>query len=120
MTCNFLQYSVCTVDQDTINFSIIACSALDHILFVVFFQYTPAIDIWSIGCIFAELLTGKPLFPGKNVVHQLDLMTDLLGTPSAEAIARVCSMLILSSWCGYNYFKFISTLFHLGLYAFSC
>ncbi|XVF64988.1 hypothetical protein PTKIN_Ptkin09bG0210800 [Pterospermum kingtungense] len=54
-----------------------------------FSKYTPAIDIWSIGCIFAELLTGKPLFPGKNVVHQLDLMTDLLGTPSAEAIARV-------------------------------
>lgn len=54
------------------------------------FQYTPAIDIWSIGCIFAELLTGKPLFPGKNVVHQLDLMTDFLGTPSPEAIARVC------------------------------
>ncbi|QHN84828.1 Mitogen-activated protein kinase [Arachis hypogaea] len=36
-----------------------------------------------------ELLIGKPLFPGKNVVHQLDLMTDLLGTPSLEAIARV-------------------------------
>ncbi|XXG83418.1 hypothetical protein AAC387_Pa10g1177 [Persea americana] len=54
-----------------------------------FSKYTPAIDIWSIGCIFSELLTGKPLFPGKNVVHQLDLMTDLLGTPSAEAIARV-------------------------------
>ncbi|KAI4378889.1 hypothetical protein MLD38_016311 [Melastoma candidum] len=54
-----------------------------------FSKYTPAIDIWSIGCIFAELLTGKPLFPGKNVVHQLDLITDLLGTPSAEAIARV-------------------------------
>ncbi|ERN12388.1 mitogen-activated protein kinase 15 [Amborella trichopoda] len=54
-----------------------------------FSKYTPAIDIWSIGCIFAEILTGKPLFPGKNVVHQLDIMTDLLGTPSAEAIARV-------------------------------
>ncbi|XP_048136117.1 mitogen-activated protein kinase 15 isoform X1 [Rhodamnia argentea] len=54
-----------------------------------FSKYTPAIDIWSIGCIFAELLTGKPLFPGKNVVHQLDLITELLGTPSAEAIARV-------------------------------
>ncbi|XP_038720187.1 mitogen-activated protein kinase 16-like isoform X1 [Tripterygium wilfordii] len=54
-----------------------------------FSKYTPAIDIWSIGCIFAELLTGKPLFPGKNVVHQLDLMTELLGTPSSEAIARV-------------------------------
>ncbi|KAE9609568.1 putative mitogen-activated protein kinase CMGC-MAPK family [Lupinus albus] len=54
-----------------------------------FSKYTPAIDIWSIGCIFAELLTGKPLFPGKNVVHQLDIMTDFLGTPSQEAIARI-------------------------------
>ncbi|GAA0143596.1 non-receptor serine/threonine protein kinase [Lithospermum erythrorhizon] len=54
-----------------------------------FSKYTPAIDIWSIGCIFSELLTGKPLFPGKNVVHQLDLMTDLLGTASPEAIARI-------------------------------
>ncbi|KAF9592975.1 hypothetical protein IFM89_019279 [Coptis chinensis] len=54
-----------------------------------FSKYTPAIDIWSIGCIFAEMLTGKPLFPGKNVVHQLDLMTDLLGTPSSESINRI-------------------------------
>ncbi|XP_047162087.1 mitogen-activated protein kinase 9-like [Vigna umbellata] len=54
-----------------------------------FSKYTPAIDIWSIGCIFAEMLTGKPLFPGKNVVHQLDLMTDLLGTPPPESIARI-------------------------------
>ncbi|KAK3442618.1 hypothetical protein EUGRSUZ_B02905 [Eucalyptus grandis] len=52
-------------------------------------KYTPAVDIWSIGCIFAEMLTGKPLFPGKNVVHQLDLITDLLGTPSYESIARI-------------------------------
>lgn len=54
-----------------------------------FSKYTPAIDIWSIGCIFAEMLSGKPLFPGKNVVHQLDLMTDLLGTPPPESIARI-------------------------------
>ncbi|GKC78127.1 protein kinase superfamily protein, partial [Tanacetum coccineum] len=31
----------------------------------------------------------RPLFPGKNVVHQLDIMTDLLGTPSSEALARI-------------------------------
>ncbi|KAK3165004.1 hypothetical protein QOZ80_1AG0027700 [Eleusine coracana subsp. coracana] len=54
-----------------------------------FSKYSPAIDIWSIGCIFAEILTGKPLFPGKNVVHQLDLMTDLLGTPSLDTISRI-------------------------------
>jgi serine/threonine protein kinase len=63
-----------------------------HLLFLL--QYTPAIDIWSIGCIFAEVLSGKPLFPGKNVVHQLDLMTDLLGTPSMDTISRVCDTLI--------------------------
>ncbi|GAB2284293.1 Mitogen-activated protein kinase 19 [Dionaea muscipula] len=54
-----------------------------------FSKYTPAIDIWSIGCIFAEVLTGKPLFPGKSVAHQLDLITDLLGTPSSDAISGV-------------------------------
>ncbi|KAG4177166.1 hypothetical protein ERO13_A11G289900v2 [Gossypium hirsutum] len=54
-----------------------------------FSKYTPAIDIWSIGCIFAEVLTGKPLFPGKSVVHQLELITDLVGTPSLETISGV-------------------------------
>ncbi|AEE29679.1 Protein kinase superfamily protein [Arabidopsis thaliana] len=54
-----------------------------------FSKYTPAIDIWSVGCIFAEMLLGKPLFPGKNVVHQLDLMTDFLGTPPPESISRI-------------------------------
>ncbi|GKC33245.1 mitogen-activated protein kinase 20, partial [Tanacetum coccineum] len=49
----------------------------------------PGTDIWSIGCIFAEPLTGKPLFPGRSVVHQLDLMTDLLGTPSADTMSWV-------------------------------
>ncbi|GLT31284.1 hypothetical protein SLA2020_060310 [Shorea laevis] len=52
-------------------------------------KYTPAVDIWSIGCIFAELLTGQPLFSGKNVVEQLELVTDLLGSPSAETISRI-------------------------------
>ncbi|KAJ1379010.1 Protein kinase domain [Sesbania bispinosa] len=52
-------------------------------------KYTPAIDMWSIGCIFAEVLIGKPLFPGKNVVHQLDLITDLLGTPPLDTISQV-------------------------------
>jgi len=52
-------------------------------------KYSPAIDIWSVGCIFAEVLLGKPLFPGRNVVHQLELITDLLGTPSPEVIAKV-------------------------------
>ncbi|GAX85705.1 hypothetical protein CEUSTIGMA_g13119.t1 [Chlamydomonas eustigma] len=54
-----------------------------------FAKYSPSIDIWSIGCIFAEVLLGRPLFPGKNVVHQLELITDLLGSPSPDIIAKV-------------------------------
>ena len=54
-----------------------------------FTKSTPAIDIWSIGCIFAEILNGKPIFPGKNVVNQLEIITDILGTPTLEQIAKV-------------------------------
>lgn len=60
-----------------------------YLFSLLFLQYTPAIDIWSVGCIFAEVLTGKPLFPGKSVVHQLDLITDLLGSPAFETVSGV-------------------------------
>nr|ABP02624.1 Protein kinase [Medicago truncatula] len=51
-------------------------------------RYTPGIDIWSIGCIFAEVLTGRPLFPRTNRKNQLDIMTDLLGTPPPESMVN--------------------------------
>lgn len=54
-------------------------------------EYTKAIDMWSVGCIFAELLGRKPLFPGKDYIHQLTLITDVIGTPSAEDIANIGS-----------------------------
>jgi serine/threonine protein kinase len=53
-------------------------------------RYSAAIDIWSAGCIFAELLNhGEPLFPGVNSFHQLELIVKLLGTPNEESIAKV-------------------------------
>ncbi|KAF5843433.1 kinase-like domain-containing protein [Dunaliella salina] len=51
--------------------------------------YTPQVDIWSIGCIFAEMLLRRPLFMGRDVVHQLQLITDVMGTPPPESIAKV-------------------------------
>ena len=54
-----------------------------------FARYQPTVDVWSLGCIFAELLMGKALFPGRNVVDQLKLITDILGTPPPEVIAKV-------------------------------
>lgn len=40
-------------------------------------EYTAAIDIWSVGCILGEIMTGQPLFPGKDYVHQLRLITEV-------------------------------------------
>uniref|UniRef100_A0A3Q3BM16 Mitogen-activated protein kinase 7 n=1 Tax=Haplochromis burtoni TaxID=8153 RepID=A0A3Q3BM16_HAPBU len=44
-------------------------------------HYSLAIDLWSVGCIFAEMLGRKQLFPGKHYVHQLQLILNVLGTP---------------------------------------
>ena len=48
-----------------------------------------AIDMWSFGCILAELFTGYPLFPGENEMEQLALMMELKGVPD-DAILSVC------------------------------
>uniref|UniRef100_A0A803M816 Protein kinase domain-containing protein n=1 Tax=Chenopodium quinoa TaxID=63459 RepID=A0A803M816_CHEQI len=45
-------------------------------------DYTASIDLWSVGCIFMELMNRRPLFPGKDHVHQMRLLTELLGTPT--------------------------------------
>lgn len=45
-------------------------------------SYTTSIDIWAIGCVMAELLLNKPLFPGDNTLSQLDHIFSLLGTPT--------------------------------------
>jgi len=42
-------------------------------------KYTSAIDIWSVGCIFAELLLGEPLFKGKSQIEQIDLIFRTMG-----------------------------------------
>ncbi len=49
-------------------------------------DYTTAIDIWSAGCVFAELLLGQPLFPGDSGVDQLVEIIKVLGTPTREEI----------------------------------
>ncbi|KAI8331951.1 mitogen-activated protein kinase HOG1 [Chlamydoabsidia padenii] len=54
-------------------------------------KYDVAVDIWSTGCIFAEMLEGKPLFPGKDHVHQFSIITELLGTPPDDVISTICS-----------------------------
>ena len=45
-------------------------------------MYDTSVDIWSIGCIFAEMILGIPMFLGKNENEQLDRIFNLLGTPN--------------------------------------
>ena len=45
-------------------------------------QYNTSIDIWSAGCIMAEMFTGRPLFPGTTNEDQLQKIFRLMGTPS--------------------------------------
>ncbi|KAF5792937.1 putative protein-serine/threonine kinase CMGC-CDK-PITSLRE family [Helianthus annuus] len=53
-------------------------------------NYSTAIDMWSVGCIMAELLSGKPLFDGNKEVEQIDKIFRTLGTPNE------------SIWSGYS------------------
>lgn len=45
-------------------------------------------DIWGFGCVLFELITKKPLFPGKDEVDQVNKINNILGTPNPEVIER--------------------------------
>jgi cell division cycle 2-like protein len=61
-------------------------------------EYGPAVDIWSCGCIFAELLSNKPLFRPTSEPHLLTLMCQLLGTPTDETWPGWSSLEIHQKW----------------------
>ncbi|XP_018323854.1 cyclin-dependent kinase-like 4 isoform X2 [Agrilus planipennis] len=46
--------------------------------------YGPAIDIWAVGCLFAEMMTGNALFPGESDIDQLYLIVKLIGRPCSK------------------------------------
>lgn len=47
-------------------------------------KYSTPVDIWSVGCIFAEIVTGRPLFPGSSDQDELLRIFKLLGTPNPQ------------------------------------
>ena len=49
-------------------------------------KYTAAIDVWSVGCILAELIIRKPLLPAASEEEQLNMITKLLGNPSPKLV----------------------------------
>uniref|UniRef100_I3LXI1 mitogen-activated protein kinase n=1 Tax=Ictidomys tridecemlineatus TaxID=43179 RepID=I3LXI1_ICTTR len=54
--------------------------------------YTKSIDIWSVGCILAEMLSNRPIFPGKHYLDQLNHILGILGSPSQEDLNCIINM----------------------------
>jgi len=58
--------------------------------------YTPAIDMWSFGCILFELFIGYPLFPGENEQEHMAMMMEVKGVPPRSVLAVSFIPLFLS------------------------
>ena len=52
--------------------------------------YGPGIDIWAVGCILYEFLTGFPLFAGKTTIDQINRIHRILGTPPHSVLSKMC------------------------------
>lgn len=51
---------------------------------LTFKQYSKAVDVWAVGCILAEMITRKPLFPGRDYHDQVERILKVLGTPMLD------------------------------------
>ncbi|XP_077937103.1 cyclin-dependent kinase 16 isoform X5 [Gasterosteus aculeatus] len=63
-------------------------------------NYSTHIDMWGVGCIFYEMTTGRPLFPGSTVEEELHFIFKLLGTPTENSWSGISSN---EQFVGHNY-----------------
>jgi mitogen-activated protein kinase 7 len=61
------------------------------IVYLLLFISDETVDVWSVGCILAELLGGRPFFKGRDYVDQLNQILHYLGTPVEETLSRIGS-----------------------------
>jgi len=54
-------------------------------------RYGKAVDMWSLGCIFGEMLGGKPVFPGTSTLNQLEKVCEVVGSPTEAEITAMDS-----------------------------
>ncbi|KAJ3235339.1 Mitogen-activated protein kinase [Chytriomyces hyalinus] len=68
-------------------------------------HYSKSLDIWSVGCILGELMTGKILFQGRDYIDQLQKVFEVIGTPPESALTPLCSARVvrhIRSWPHYS------------------
>ena len=54
-------------------------------------KYDDKFDIWSVGCIMAELIRLEVLFPGSNHLDQLHMIFNIFGTPDPATVRQICT-----------------------------
>ncbi|CAM9265556.1 unnamed protein product, partial [Ectocarpus sp. 13 AM-2016] len=54
-------------------------------------RYTKGVDIWAVGCILGEMLSGRPTFPGTSTMNQLEKIMESTGRPSPEDVQSIKS-----------------------------
>uniref|UniRef100_A0A671LQJ5 cyclin-dependent kinase n=1 Tax=Sinocyclocheilus anshuiensis TaxID=1608454 RepID=A0A671LQJ5_9TELE len=72
-------------------------------------DYSTQIDMWGVGCIFYEMSTGRPLFPGSTVEEELHFIFKLLGTPTEETWPGITSN---EEFISYNYPRYRADCLH--------
>ncbi|TTB56405.1 Cyclin-dependent kinase 16 [Bagarius yarrelli] len=72
-------------------------------------DYSTQIDMWGVGCIFYEMATGRPLFPGSTVEEELHFIFKLLGTPTEETWPGITSN---EEFISYNYPRYRADCLH--------
>jgi cyclin-dependent kinase len=83
-------------------------------------KYSTQVDIWSVGCIFAEMVTGRPLFPGQTDAEQLQMIFQALGTPTLKSWPSMADLPdykgpSLPQYPGSSLSKFVKRLDKLGI-----
>lgn len=81
-------------------------------------RYDEFIDVWSAGCIFAELLQGEALFPGQNDIHHFHIITEILGTPSETVTKRMASgnvcLCSISCWSHHQWMEWFTKIYYMA------
>lgn len=59
-------------------------------------KISTGVDLWALGCIFAEMITGSILFPGTSTLNQLEKIIEITGKPSVEDLHSLNSEMAIN------------------------
>lgn len=81
-------------------------------MFINWERYDEKVDIWSVGCIMAELILLKPLFAGTDHIDQLTKIFDIVGTPDLGTLDEVCEPCMYKKY----FYVLINIYIHMNIF----